>query len=417
MTVILWFLEKNFYGQEIRTSQTFRYLGQISGFLAIIFLSLNYILATRVKIIEAIVGGLDKLYRVHMYTGIIAFIFILSHPIFLALQTISNDEFFRSYFIPYYSNSFGQNLGIAGFWLFTILMLFASNQKVAYYIWKLVHSFIGIPLLLISVHTLLAGSNNEYLPLEAWYLFWAFLGLASFIYKVFLYDFIGPVYKYEVINIKKTAELFEVFLKPIGKKLEFKAGQFSFIQFTNSKVFMEPHPYTMSSDPKSDNLKFSIKKLGDWSSSLNKLEIGDIAKVAGPYGHFHSDHLRESKKQVWIGGGIGVTPFLSKAIEEQYKKTCDKIYLIYSDNTEKQAVFKEEIKSYGEDNDHLHTIQHISDKQGFLNANQIEEWIEGVDDTVFLICGPKPMRDSLYKGLAAKGVKDKDIVFELFNFK
>ncbi len=413
----MWFLEKNFYSIELNSSQIFRYIGQITGVLAINFLGLNYLLSTRFRFIENILGGLDKLYRVHIYTGLTAFVLLLAHPVFLSIQNIEFNEIFRSYFIPYESNALALNLGIAGFWFFLAVLFFASNRKVSYTVWKIVHGFIGIPLLIISAHIVLAGKSYEYIPLEMWTSTWILIGIFSYVYKLFLYDHIGPVLIYTVEKIDKTEELFEIFLRPVDKSLKFKAGQFAFLQFLGSKISMESHPFTISSEPSNSMLKFSIKKLGDWTNKLDLLEVEDKVKVAGPYGHFHTDNLRKSKKQIWIGGGIGVTPFLSMAKDQKYCKNCEDIYLIYSDNTRNQAVFIDEVKSYDSMNENLRTILHISDDQGFLNADQIEKWVGGIEDTVFLICGPKPMRDALYKQLRKKGVKDSDIVFELFNFK
>lgn len=45
---------------------------------------------------------------------------------------------------------------------------------------------------------------------------------------------------------------------------------------------------------------------------MSELKEGDLALVEGPYGLFSSKYAKE-KEQVWIAGGIGITPFLSLA--------------------------------------------------------------------------------------------------------
>ncbi|MCA9381549.1 hypothetical protein KC678_04750, partial [Candidatus Dojkabacteria bacterium] len=193
--------------------------------------------------------------------------------------------------------------------------------------------------------------------------------------------------------------------------------QFSFLQILNKDVSLEPHPFTMSSVESEEYLQFSIKELGDWSKSMEKVKVGDKVKVTGPYGHFTTDNFRESKKQVWIGGGIGITPFLSKIRSELTQKSCEDIYLIYSERNKENASFMHEITKLDDIETHLKSIIHFSDEQGFLSADQISEWVCGFEDTIFLMCGPKPMTESISKQLISKGIKPDDIVFEFFDFK
>jgi predicted ferric reductase len=419
VTFGLWLLEKNHLGVTLNTDQIVRYGGQLAGFLAIVFLSLNFILSARYRFIENIAGGLDKMYRVHIGTGITAFTFIILHPLLLASFFLENTEVFRSFFIPYVSNNLARNLGILSFWIFVIILLIASSKRLRYHIWKVVHSFIGIPLLLAAGHVVLVDSLEGYLPLTLWSVLWITLGIWSYVYKVFLYDFVGPVFKYKVEKINKTEELFEFFLTPVNKNkwMRFTPGQFAFMQFLSKGVSIEAHPYTMSSAPDENLLRFSIKKLGDWSSQLNKVNVGDLVKVVGPYGHFNYKYLNHFSKQVWIGGGIGITPFLSMARNETTNKTSDSIFLIYSDNNKVEAVFEDEIRSYDHEASHLNTIVHFSDDEGFLNADVIESWVGSLEDTAFLICGPEVMKNKLREQLLKKGVLDRNIAFEYFNFK
>ena len=63
--------------------------------------TINFILSTRLKFLEEIFGGLDKVYLVHGITGGIAFMLILAHPILLVINLIPNHLVqAASYFIP-----------------------------------------------------------------------------------------------------------------------------------------------------------------------------------------------------------------------------------------------------------------------------------------------------------------------------
>ena len=52
-----------------------------------------------------------------------------------------------------------------------------------------------------------------------------------------------------------------------------------------------------------------MKALGDYTQSLKNLKPGTIAEIEGAFGKFSYTHYGDSP-QIWIAGGIGVTPFL-----------------------------------------------------------------------------------------------------------
>lgn len=86
----------------------------------------------------------------------------------------------------------------------------------------------------------------------------------------------------------------------------------------------EWHPFTISSAEESGALTFHIRSLGNWTAALRRRverdeAAGDgagsatepmVAYVDGPYGT-PSAHIFDSRFAVFIGAGIGVTPFAS----------------------------------------------------------------------------------------------------------
>ena len=70
------------------------------------------------------------------------------------------------------------------------------------------------------------------------------------------------------------------------------------------------HPYTIASAPRPDGaIRFEIKALGDYTSRLPARCAGQPVEVEGP-GCFQLD-ADAGAPQVWVAGGIGVTPFLA----------------------------------------------------------------------------------------------------------
>jgi Ca2+-binding EF-hand superfamily protein/ferredoxin-NADP reductase len=104
--------------------------------------------------------------------------------------------------------------------------------------------------------------------------------------------------------------------KPAG--FTFSAGDYVFLRVP-SIARHEWHPFTISSAPEAPGLGFHIRTLGNWTSALRRRVDEDAARgkgeplvayVDGPYGS-PSAHIFQSRFAVFIGAGIGVTPFAS----------------------------------------------------------------------------------------------------------
>jgi predicted ferric reductase len=73
----------------------------------------------------------------------------------------------------------------------------------------------------------------------------------------------------------------------------------------------EPHPYSIACVyDLAHQIKLGIKIAGDHTRTLGMLEVGDAVTLYGPYGHFSNRFLSGEGDCVFVGGGIGITPFL-----------------------------------------------------------------------------------------------------------
>ena len=95
-----------------------------------------------------------------------------------------------------------------------------------------------------------------------------------------------------------------------------QAGQFVFAQFDGGEGH---HPFTIASAPGGcgqakdgrELLRLVIKPLGDYTARLHQmLQVGSAMQIEGPYGHFTAQG-ESARQQVWIGAGVGITPFIA----------------------------------------------------------------------------------------------------------
>lgn len=418
ITYFLWGYTKIVIEQDFFVEDLLAYFSQLAALTAVILFSLNFVMSTRLYIVERFFYGLDKMYKVHRNVARVAFTLAWLHPILLLINNFYGIDTFKLYFVP--GTSIFYNSGIVSLHIMTVLVLFSVTKFLPYHIWKNTHRFMFLVLIFLGIHLALntgtIGSNDLF---KFWMMSWVFIGIVSWIYVEFLYKRIGPVFYYKVSKVNILNSVTEIYLEPQNKPLLFKAGQFVFMSFIDNKeVGLEMHPYSISSNPHDYQIRISAKSLGDYSAKLTKAKQGDLVKLIGPYGYFTRERIKKTKKQIWIAGGIGVTPFLSMLGEEKDEPTGNKIKFFYSTKTDEESIYKEEILKNAENIKDLDVHINIDSKDGYLNAKRISEITEdSLVDYSVLICGPKVMMYSLKSQLKEIGLKDDQILFEDFALK
>jgi predicted ferric reductase len=416
ITTLFWYNAKSVRGIELRFSQSAVYISQLLGLWGIVLLSMSYFMATRLKVIEVFYGGLDKVYKLHSKIGKVAFLFILLHPILLAANRIADLGFVKSLFIP--GATFPKTMGITGLYLYIVLILITIFRFLPYRLWKHTHQLMGIPFFFAAIHALYAESdvkNEQYL--RYWILLWIIIGVVSYIYKVFLYKYIGQHFAYTISEVRTNGTIKELYMKPHGRRLNFEPGEFVFISFTNNEgISSEHHPFSISSSPAKDTLRISYKEVGDYTKSLAHAHTGDTVQIYGPYGEFSSYVFDEYKKQIWIAGGIGITPFLSMLSYEAFNEDKKEIHFYHCEKNQSDHVYHEEIlNEVKKSDDSITFCDHCSSECGYLTAKKIQENINGLEGYLILLCGPVPMMRNLKHQFIELGVSADMIVFEEFN--
>ncbi|OIP98123.1 hypothetical protein AUK40_01920 [Candidatus Wirthbacteria bacterium CG2_30_54_11] len=414
LTFNFWILSKT----DITSIQAFplQSASQIAALIGTLLLSWNFILATRLPVLEDLFGGQDKVYKKHHILGIFSFVLLLHHPILLAFRYLNNTTLALRYFLP--SNLLSYNLGIFALWGMIILLILTLFIKLPYQSWLFTHRLLGLPLLIASVHMFLIPSDISQSGLLRYWMFaWVGVGIVSYLYKVYLYRFLGPRNECRVLSVTLHGDIVDIVLKPVDKKMSYLPGQFVFLSTNSKGIGGESHPFSISSYGSGETIRLGIKALGDYTHRLQLLKAGDTAFVYGPYGRFSRRYLDSTKDALWIAGGIGITPFLSLF---DYEKTLPSkhrtVHFIYSCvESRENTTFDAEIQGALPAVPHVHYAHFCSTKQGYLTAAKIKAQVGEVKDKLILICGPEVMRVSLTEQFVTMGVPRSNIIFEDFN--
>ncbi len=392
-------------------------LGKAFGILGIMLFALNLILSARFKFLEDLFYGLNRVYIRHSQIGQIAFILMLFHPLLL-LPTYTDLSFSRmiSFFTPS-AYTWPYNWGMLSLYLLIILIALTLYLRPKYHIWKWTHKFMGLAFFFAGLHAYLIPSDTAtFLPLRVYVVGVSAVALYAYIYHTIFGKYTTKKYKYLVSGVRSMGEnITEITLAPENKDKEivsFTPGQFVFVNLFDKNISAESHPFSISHAGNNDGLiSFTIKNLGDYTKDIGKVSVGAKALIEGPFGKFSYNEAK-SKKQIWIAGGIGITPFLSMA-KSVKKEDGFSIDLYYCVRDEKEAVYLNELLATSPSG--VRVIPHYSTKDGFINANIVEKNSGGVSGKSIFICSPVSMIQSLRRQFVRMGIPNTSIYSEEFS--
>jgi predicted ferric reductase len=138
--------------------------------------------------------------------------------------------------------------------------------------------------------------------------------------------------------------------------------------------------------------------------------------IEGPYGRF--SYRRGRRRQLWIAGGIGVTPFLSWIRDSSIEGEGFDVDFVLCVRTPIEAPNWREIRLAARRRDWLRVSLHVSSTQGRFKARVlVSDLVEAVGWVSIYLCGPPGMTDSLSREFRRLGVPASQIQSEEFGFR
>ena len=194
-------------------------------------------------------------------------------------------------------------------------------------------------------------------------------------------------------------------------------------QFVELSIFgIGEAPISIASSPGSGpEFDLLVRKIGDVTSKLDTLSIGDKTGIRGPFGNGFNVEELKGRNLLYIGGGCGLAP-LRSLINYSLENRSDfkNITILYGCKDPSSLLFNSDLELWGsrEDVDFKVTVDECKSHDCWEgNVGVITTLIPDVeidpDTTMAIVVGPPVMYKYVIRELKQKGISDENIIVSL----
>lgn len=378
-----------------------------SGWLALVAFALSLVLMIRARPIATRFGGLDHQYAWHHMLGLLAYLAVLVHAAAVVWPLLAVGEFAGALTI-WFSN----NLALSGWAALALLLLplavtfFGPADFPRWLRW---HRITGVAFAVALAHIALAVGATAPAIWVVGLLGFAALAARGWVYRA------DAGRRYVIARVTHPAHAcVEVELEPLDGALDVRPGQYVFVAFHSGAGYQscnEYHPFSVSS-VHGRRITLTIKALGDCTLEMQLLSVGLAARVEGPFGAFFEE-ATAATPQLWIAGGIGITPFLAQL--ERLGATVD-LKMAYLFRRGEDALHFDELAAAAEQRPGMQLFTLVSS----TDLTRLWAWLDGIADLgnrEVYVCGPPPLLDAVVRHLERRRVSAARLHFERFDFR
>lgn len=399
----------------------------LTGVWAMGLMSLTMILATRPVWLEPVLGGMDRIYRLHKWAGILAVSAGITHWLLeiggdtlrsLIGRAVNKPPRVAVLDILQSSRGLAEDVGEWAIYALIATLLITLWKAFPYKSWRILHRVMPVLYLALVFHSVA-------LTPAAWWqqplgLIMGALMLAGSLSAI-------PALRQRIGHSRRHAGRIESIRMQGGGITEVncvmdkswpghKAGQFAFVAFDDREG---AHPYTIASADRAGRLSFQIKALGDYTDTLaERLQVGQSVRIEGPYGRF--DHRRGEASQAWVAGGIGITPFLAWLESLQsHPESAPRAQLHYCVRDAAHDPFIARLRTLCAPLPGITLHVHDASAGQRLDAEILrrESGVQAGEAMDVWFCGPAGLARQLESGLQSLGLKDVPVHREAFEMR
>jgi predicted ferric reductase len=399
-------------------------LGRLTGIVAATMIMVQLVLASRVPVVERVVGH-DQSLALHGRLGRVGFFVMLVHALAITLgyAEVGETGFLKQAFELTVNFGGPMTAAVGGFALLCLVIvtsLALVRSRWRYENWHAVHLFSYAAIVLTIPHQFLDGSTFATSPLAWWY--WAVLWTVT-VGALLVFRVLRPAWQLFRYDLRVAAldrlpdGSVAITVRGNGlKRLAPRPGQFFLFRFLTKELWDEAHPYSLSRARNGDWLRITVKPLGDHSRALAGLAVGTKVGIEGPLGVFH-DRTRTGSHLVLAGAGIGLTPILSMLEAADFAP--GECTVIVRARSESRAPHLDEIRHFAALRGA--TVHTFFGPRGFgwspvAKPMTLGALIPQIADADVFACGPSAWVDALRHDASTSGLREAAFHAEFFTW-
>jgi ferredoxin-NADP reductase len=154
---------------------------------------------------------------------------------------------------------------------------------------------------------------------------------------------------------------------------------------------------------------------------LDAVKRGDVIESSGPAGQFYHNPLYQDPTSVFLGGGSGITPFMSMVKEIAERGIRRTVHVFHGSRTLDDAIFYDELANLASRYDQINYVPVIENppgsyagRVGLMTGDLLMEELGSTRDKTFYVCGPQAMYEFCEAELQKLGVPRRKIRRELY---
>lgn len=385
-----------------------RTLAIVLGWAGCGLLLASLLLMLRETALAHSLGGLERMYRWHHFLGVGAYLLLLAHPLALAVDAWRESPHLAWQMLSPASEGWPVWLGWISLLFIMVGLAATFSSKVSYRTWRWLHGLLSIGVLFGMLHLVLLGISEAVIAA-------VLLAVLLLAWRIIRVDLGTAARPFVVQSVDRIADaVVEIALHPLSTPVASAAGQFVLVAFFDGATFRgcrEYHPFTVSSIQPDGQISIGVKSLGDCTQLIQSVEVGVAARVHGPFGVFLAE--RSPGPELWVAGGIGITPFIALLRESPPSWPTTLLYL-YRQETD--AAFLNELRV-------LAATAPLLSVTAVATGDDVPDLPSILPDSATLfgrqcyLCGPPALITTVRQVLVERGVKPDHIHFERFDFR
>ena len=230
-------------------------------------------------------------------------------------------------------------------------------------------------------------------------------------------------YKAILVRIKKLSGVVKTFTFELGEVIDFKAGQFINLSFTEGESTYK-RPYSICSPPSNSSTKIELcikrVEIGEVTPKLFEKKVGDEFEVMGPLGQFYIQDAEQIKRLLLVGVGTGIAPLRSILLYHLSNSRNLDITLLFGVKTQSDLLYGDEFENLSKECPNftfIPTLSRADDSSWKGGKGYVQDNIPNLNfkEVVCFICGIPMMVDSVEKKLESLGVLKENIFCERYH--